>query len=284
MSNPARRGHLAPVTTLRVPSVVTALLNDDMFCELVPAPPRRGRMGTAGEFVVIGIMDYLDAVEGGDAEVRVEPVVEEDEDPAVVQMYAAKDLLPVTKNELAMGRAYLVTEQAIKMLPKQNTLKDKKAHKQKYKMRRSERLNVMWGKVFGVSKTTLRSYARALGAPPEVQRLFLAGHLFLDDVLNVVDAGAEVARHVERDLLAGAPVGDVVKRHLENDKPPVNEGTDDEKPPVNKKTVVGFMKSLNRWSKLFVRSEKKRPELSREQDRALENAEEFIAWLRQKAG
>ena len=280
VSKPAFRGHLAPVTTLRVPSVAAVLLNDDVFRELGPAP-RRGRIGTAGEFVVIGIMDYLDAFERGDAEVQVASVADPDEDLAVVQMHAAKDLLPTTKNELAMGRAYLVTEQAIKMLPKQNTLKDKKAHKKKYDMRRSERLNAMWGKVFGVSKTTLRSYAQALGAPPEVRRLFLAGHMFLDDLLDVVDAGAEVARRVERELLAGGAVVDVLKRHLGGDEAGANSG---DEPGQNKEAVVGLVKSLNRWSKLFVRSEKKRPKLSREQDRALQNAEEFLAWLRQEAG
>lgn len=281
MPRTANPGVEAPVTTLCAPPVVTAMLNDAAFCELVPAPPRRGRIGTAGEFVVVGIMDYLAAVEQGFEMVKVVPVVEAAEDPAVIQMHAAKDLLPTTKNDLAMGRAYLVTEQAIKKLPKRNTLKDKKAHKQKYKMRRSERLNVMWGKVFGVSKTTLRSYARALGAPPEVQRLFLAGHMFLDDLLDVVDAGAEVARRVERELLAGGAVVDVLKRHLGGDEAGANSG---DEPGQNKEAVVGLVKSLNRWSKLFVRSEKKRPKLSREQDRALENAEEFIAWLRQKAG
>jgi hypothetical protein len=250
--------------------VVPALLNDVVFRERVPAPPRRGRIGATGGFVVVGVMDFLNAVERGD-QVNVEPVGEPDEDPAVVQMCAAKDLLPIAKNELAMGRAYLLTEQTIKKLPKRNTLNDKNDHKKRYGERRSERLNAMWGKVFGVSKTTLRCYARTLGAPAEVQRLFLAGHIHLDDVLNVVDAGAEVALRVERDLLAGAAVGDVLTCHL-----------GDHESRVNKGTIVGLVKSLGRWSKLFGKSEEP-PELTREQDRALQHAEEFLARLRRKA-
>ena len=264
---------MALVTTLSAPQVVTDLLNDAVFRELVPEPPRRGRIGVAGGFVVVGIMDYSDAVKRGDAEVQVESVADPDEDPAVVQMYAAKDLLPITKNELAMGRAYLLTREAIKKLPKRNTRNDKKAHKKKYGERRSERLNAMWVKVIGVSKTALRSYAQALDAPPEVRRLFLAGHIYLDDVLNVVNAGAEVARHVERDLRAGGAVGDVLKRHLGGDGSRANKGT-----------IVGFVKSMRRWSQQLEPLTSEPPELTREQDRVLQKAEELIARMRQKAG
>lgn len=279
MSKSASRGHPAPVTTLCVPPVVTAMLNDAEFHDLVPEPPRRDWIGVAGKFVVVGVMDHLAAVERGNEAVNVVPMVAADEDAAVVQMYAAKDLLPVTKNELAMGRAYLVTEQAIKKLPRQNTRNERTAYKRKYGMRRSERLDAMWGLLFGVSKTNLRRYARALAAPPEVKRLFLAGHMHLDDVLKVVSAGSEVGRNVERDLLAGGAVADVLERHLGNGA--ADEG---DEPKQNKDTVVKLVKSLNRWSRLFDRSEEGRPELTREQDRALQKAEEFIAWLRRKVG
>lgn len=279
MSRNANPGGEVPVTALCVPPVVPVLLNDATFREFVSDPPRRGRIGTAGPFVVVGVVDYQIAVEQDYEAVKAAPVVEADEDAAVVQMYAAKDLLPVAKNELAMGRAYVVTEQAIKMLPKQNTLKDKIAHRKRYGMRRSERRDVMWGEVFGVSKTNLRRYARALAAPPEVKRLFLAGHMHLDDVLNVVNAGPEVGRNVERDLLSGAAVADALERHLGTEA-----AANDDEPQQSKNTVVALVKSLNRWSKLFERLGKKRPELTREQDRALQKAEEFIARLRRKVG
>ncbi len=280
MSKSPSRGHSAPVTTLCVPPAATTLLNDATFREFVPAPPLRGRIGTAGGFVVVGVMDHLAAVERGYEAVNVVPVIAADEDPAVVQMHAAKDLLPVTRNELAMGRAYLVAEEAIGKLPKQNTRNDRRTHKKKYGVQRSERLNAMWGEVFGVSKTTLRRYARALDAPAEVRRLFLAGHMDLDDVLKVVAAGAEVARSFENELLAGHALVDVLKRHLGD-----NEAgrTDGGEPGPNKDTVVGLVKSLNRWLKLLERS-KEPPALTREQDRSLQKAEEFIAWLRRKVG
>ncbi len=278
MSKPANRDYSSRTPALSLPPVVAALLDDSPFREYVAQPPRRGRIGTAGEFVVVGVMDYLDA--GGGTGLNVVTVVGADEDPAVVQMCAAKDLLPVTKNELAMGRAYLVVEEEIGKLPKQNTRNDRRAHKKKYGVQRSERLDAMWGKLFGVSKTTLRRYARALDAPAEVRRLFLAGHMDLDDVLTVVAAGPGVGRNVERDLLSGTAVGDALERRLGNQA--AADARDE--PPQNKDTIIALVKSLNRWSKLFDRTEEKRPELTREQDRALRKAEELIAWLRRKVG
>ncbi len=264
--------HSALLTTLRIPSVAVDLLNDDAFRELVPESPHRGRIGVAGGFAVVGVMDYLNAVECGDEGVIVETVVAADEDAAVVQMHAAKDLLPATKNELAMGRAYLVAEAAIKKLPKQNTRNDRKAHKKKYGVRRSERLDAMWAEVFGVTKTTLRRYSQALGAPAEVRRLFFAGHMDFNDVLKVAKAVLEAAARVEKDLLAGVAVREAIERHL----------GDDSEVPCG--TIVGFVKSLRRWSRQLEPLAKARPELTRQQDRALQKAEELITRLRQRAG
>jgi hypothetical protein len=258
---------------LRVPSVVTALLDDAVFRELVPLPPRRGRIVVDGEFVVVGVMDYLDAAGRGAKEVTVEPVAAPEEDPAVVQMFGAKDLLPEARNELAMGRAYVVTERVIKATPPLNSMKEKTAYKRKHTKRRSERLSEKWRELFGVSRTHLRRYAEALEAPAEVRRHFLAGHLRLDDVLRVVAAGADVARRVEQDLRKGDPVGEVRKRHLGARSPEAAKGT-----------LVGFTKSLHRWSKVLGPLAGEPPELTREQDRTLQKAGELIARLRQKAG
>ncbi|WP_145240276.1 hypothetical protein [Urbifossiella limnaea] len=273
MSKPTSRGHSTPVAALRLPAVVTALLNDPVFCALVPAPPRRGRIGVAGEFVVVGVADYLAAVEREEVDVHAVPVGDPDEDPAVVQMFGAKDLLPEARNELAMGRAYVVTEQVIKAMPPLNSIKDKTAYKRKHTKRRSERLYKMWREVFGVSRTHLCRYAGALAAPAEVRRQFLAGHLRLDDVLRVVAAGAEVARRVDQALRAGVPVGEVRSRHLGGGSPAAVTGT-----------LVGFVKSMHRWSKVLGPLEGEPPELTREQDRTLRKAGELIARLRQKAG
>lgn len=273
MSSIEPRGRRVPIGAIRVPEVVTALLNDAEFRGYVPSPPRRGRIGVAGGVVVVGVMDYLDAAERGGQEVSVVPVVEPDEDPAVVQMLGAKDLLPAARHELATGRAYVVTERVVKTMPRQNSSKDKRDYKRKHTKRRSERLNEKWYEVLGVSKTTLRRYAGALAAPAEVRRQFLAGHLRLDDVLKVVTAGAEVARLIERDLRAGVPVGEVRNRHLGAGGQEAAKGT-----------LVGFVKSMNRWSEVLGPLAGEPPELTREQDRTLRKAGELIARLRQTAG
>jgi hypothetical protein len=277
MSKSNSRGRLALVATLCLPPAVPALLSDAEFRGLVPEPPRRGRIGVAGTIVVVGVRDYIDAVEGGEREVNVTSMVEADEDLAVIGMLGAKDLQPEMRNALALGRTYALTEQAISKLPKRNTERDRADHKRKYGVRRAERLNAMWKEVFGVSKTNLRRYARVLVAPAEVRRLFLAGQLRLDEALMVADADAELERNVERDLLAGVPVGEVMRRYF-GDGARKNNG--DETPQI-KQSVVGLVKSLNRWGQVF-EPVKDPPLLTREQDRDLEKGEQLISRLRRK--
>lgn len=198
---------------LRVCHAASSMLEAPEFLDLVPSPPQRGRIGVAGEYVVEGVMDFLEALKSRKTLI-VSNDLDENEDPAVIEMYGARDLLPDAKDGLAAGVAYTQVKRAIALLPRFDERNHREGHRRQYGLTRGKRRKEMWAVVFGCSESELRRYATALEAPPAVRKLFRSGHMTLAQVLEVVAADDIIAAAVERDLQAGDALDEVLARHL----------------------------------------------------------------------